>query len=292
MASQTSPINYGSAEFTFPARWCKIKADQSGGALITETTQTVGTLTPEQIEEDRHWWFASRTWALLGMLDRVVPGRNLQVLDVGCGAGNMIHHLGRYGQVQGIEIDPRPVAVAHQRGYDVQQGDATQGLPFEPGSFDLVAALDLIEHNEDDAAILRHCHDVLKPGGHIVITVPAFMWLWSHNDVINAHVRRYTAGELRRKLEQAGFRIRRLTYNNFLVFPLAAAMIMARRGTEHEPELASHHLSEDEYQVEMEPAPPLLNAILSAVGWAEAQMLRWLNLPIGTSIICIAEKPK
>lgn len=253
--------------------------------------ETDRSLTPQQIEEDKHWWFASRTWALLGMLDQVVPDHNLQILDVGCGAGNMIHHLSRHGQVKGVEIDPRPIAVARQRGYDVEQGDATQSLPFEASSFDLVAALDLIEHNKDDMAILRECYRLLSLGGHVVITVPAFMWLWSNNDVINAHVRRYTAGELRDKLQQVGFRIRRMTYNNFLVFPLAAAMILARRGTKREPQLASHHLDEDEYQVEMEPAPPLLNAILSVVGWVEAQVLRWLNLPIGTSIICIAEKP-
>jgi SAM-dependent methyltransferase len=269
-------------------------------------SETVRALTAQQIEEDKHWWFASRTWALLGMLDRVLPGHDgsagpglsgvegltagLRVLDVGCGAGNMIHHLSRYGQVKGVEIDPRPIAVARQRGYEVEQGDATQPLPFESGSFDLVAALDLIEHNEDDMAILRECYRLLNPGGHVVITVPAFMWLWSNNDVINAHVRRYTAEELQAKLQQVGFQVRRMTYNNFLVFPLAAALILARRGTEQEPRLASHHLDEDEYQVEMEPAPPLLNAILSVVGWVEAKILRWMNLPIGTSIICIAEK--
>ena len=135
--------------------------------------KVVRALTPHQIEEDKHWWFASRTWALLGMLDRVMPGHDdspepatstssvrglsgacpeplgfardelrrtvegltagLQVLDVGCGAGNMIHHLSRYGQVKGVEIDPRPIAVAQQRGYEVEQGDATRPLPFEAG---------------------------------------------------------------------------------------------------------------------------------------------------------------
>ena len=243
-----------------------------------------------QIEEDRHWWFASRTWALIGILGRCLPDGDLQVLDLGCGAGNMIHHLSRYGTVQGVEIDPRPLAVARRRGYDVQSGDATQPLPFEEGSFDLVSALDLIEHNEDDVAILREAHRLLRQGGHLVITVPAFMWLWSHNDVINAHVRRYTASELRDKLRQAGFEICRMTYNNFLVFPLAAGLIILRRGTEQEPELASHHLSEDEYQVEMEPVPPLMNAALTMVGRVEAGMLRWMNLPIGTAIICVAQK--
>jgi SAM-dependent methyltransferase len=241
-------------------------------------------------EEDNHWWFASRTRALLAMMDPILPGRDLRLLDVGCGAGNMIHHLSRYGQVKGVEIDPRPVAVAHQRGYDVDQGDATQGLDYGDASFDTVSALDVIEHNEDDMSILREMFRVLKPGGHAVITVPAFMWLWSHNDDINAHLRRYTVGELRRKLQEAGFRIRRMTYNNFFVFPMAAAMILMRRGSDSQPELASHHLSQDEYQVEMEPASPPVNAVLTVVGWMEAQVLRLLSLPVGTSIIAIAEK--
>jgi SAM-dependent methyltransferase len=241
--------------------------------------------------EDKHWWFASRTRALFAVLDRALPGaRPLQVLDVGCGAGNMIHHLGRYGEVKGIEVDPRPVLVARQRGYDVQQHDATRDFPFPEGYFDLVTVLDVIEHNEDDVAVLRSCHRVLKPGGHIVITVPAFRWLWSNNDVINAHVRRYTARELAEKSRKVGFRLRRMTYNNFLIFPLAAALILLRRGSEREPQLASHHLDEGEYQVEMEPAAPPVNFILTGVGWLEAQMLRLVDLPVGTSIICIAQK--
>jgi SAM-dependent methyltransferase len=240
--------------------------------------------------EDNHWWFASRTRALLNMMDRALPGRDLALLDIGCGAGNMIHHLSRYGTVKGVEMDPRPVAIAHGRGYDVDQGDATQGLAYEDASFDVVTALDVIEHNEDDASILREMVRVLKPGGHAVVTVPAFMWLWSHNDDINAHVRRYTAPELRDRLEAAGFQVQRMTYNNFFVFPLAAAMILARRGRDSQPELASHHLSEDEYQVEMEPASPPVNAALTGVGWVEAQVLRWISLPVGTSIIAIAHK--
>jgi SAM-dependent methyltransferase len=245
---------------------------------------------PEQLEEDKHWWFASRTRALLAMMDPILPGRDLKLLDIGCGAGNMIHHLSRYGQVKGVEIDPRPVAVAHQRGYDVDQGDATQGLTYADASFDVVSALDVIEHNQDDMSILREIHRLVKPGGHTVITVPAFMWLWSHNDDINAHIRRYTASELRKKLQDVGFRIRRMTYNNFLVFPMAAALILLRRGRKSEPELASHHLSEDEYQVEMEPASPPVNFVLTIVGWVEAQLLRLVSLPVGTSIIAIAEK--
>jgi len=240
--------------------------------------------------EDKHWWFASRTRALLAMMDRLLPGRNLKLLDVGCGAGNMIHHLSRYGQVKGVEMDPRPVAVARRRGYDVDQGDAARGLAYDDASFDAATALDVIEHNADDVSILREIERVLKPGGQVAITVPAFMWLWSHNDDINAHVRRYTAGELRRKLQATGFRVRRLSYNNCFVFPLAVLLIVLRRRGDRQPELASHHLSQDEYQVEMEPASPPVNAVLTGIGWLEAQVLRWISLPVGTSLIAVAEK--
>ena len=121
------------------------------------------------------------------------------------------------------------------------------------------------------------------------MTVPAFMFLWSHNDDVNRHQRRYTVAELRGKLEQHGFKVLRISYNNFFVFPLAAALILLRRGRA-EPKLASPHVDEDTYQVEMEPAPPALNAILNGIGRLEAVLLRHVNLPFGTSIIAIAER--
>jgi SAM-dependent methyltransferase len=246
---------------------------------------------PIQIEEDKHWWFAGRTWSLLNMIDGVVaPDRTKRVLDIGCGAGNMFHHLARYGPVVGLDNNPKPLAVARERGYDVREGSA-QHLPFDDESFELITLLDTVEHCEEDMAVFRECHRVCAPGGHLAITVPAFMWLWSHNDELNAHQRRYTARELRDKLNRIGFRIRRMTYNNFLLFPMAAGLILLRRKAEQEPELGSPHFDDDSYQVEMEPAPPLMNLALKSITWAESQLLRWLSLPAGTSIICIAKKP-
>ncbi|MCB0210757.1 MAG: class I SAM-dependent methyltransferase, partial [Anaerolineae bacterium] len=225
--------------------------------------------------EDNHWWFSSRTRALNTVIQSLIPQKPaLKLLDVGCGAGNMIHHLSKYGQVKGLEIDPRPVAMARQRGYDVDLFDVTKQMPFDEATFDVITALDVIEHNEDDMAILADSYRVLKPGGHMVITVPAFMFLWTHNDDINAHVRRYTADELTAKLSKTGFKVRRVTYNNFFVFPLAATLLMLRRSTGAKTELASHHMDEDEYQVEMEPASPPVNAALTMVGKVEAGLIR------------------
>jgi ubiquinone/menaquinone biosynthesis C-methylase UbiE len=245
-----------------------------------------------EIEEDKHWWFAGRTWSLLHMLDRVIePDGTKRVLDIGCGAGNMFHHLARYGSVVGVDNNPKPLAIAEERGYDVREGVA-ESLPFDDEAFDLVSLLDTVEHCDDDMAVLRECWRVCAPGGTLLITVPALMWLWSNNDVLNDHKRRYTTKDLSDKLYRLGFRIKRKTYNNFFVFPMAAALILLRREAEQEPELASPHFDDESYQVEMEPAPPSLNSILSGVTWTESQILRWLNLPIGTSIICIAKKPE
>jgi SAM-dependent methyltransferase len=246
-------------------------------------------LTPQQLEEDAHWWFASRTHALLGLLDRQVVGNGGRVLDVGCGAGNMIHHLSRYGSVVGIDNNPKPLEIAHQRGYDARLAQA-EDMPFEDESFDLVTALDVIEHCEDDVRILRECHRVCAPGGLIAITVPAFQWLWSNNDSVNDHKRRYTRAELRAKLEETGFDVRRMTYNNFFVFPAAAPLILARRSAEREPQLATPSTDQEAYQVEMEPTSPPVNAVLSVVGRLEAAVLRITDLPLGTSIICIGAK--
>jgi SAM-dependent methyltransferase len=246
-------------------------------------------LTPQQLEEDSHWWFASRTRALLGLLDKQVADGGLRVLDVGCGAGNMIHHLSRYGSVLGIDNNPIPLEIAHQRGYNARLCDARH-LPFDDEDFDLVTALDVIEHSEDDLQILRECYRVCRDHGMLVVTAPAFQWLWSNNDVVNDHKRRYSRPELRDKIAKAGFQAERLTYNNFFVFPVAAALILARRRSETEPELSAPSTDQEAYQVEMEPASPPVNAILTGVGRLEAAVLRHVDLPFGTSLICIARK--
>lgn len=245
-----------------------------------------------KIEEDNHWWFATRTRAILALLDNYVgegkQGR--KVLDVGAGAGNMMHHLGLYGDIVGLEYNPKPIPIAHQRGFDVRQGSATN-LPFADAEFDLVALLDTVEHIADETAVFNETFRVTKTGGHMLVTVPALMWLWSNNDVINLHERRYTVPELTSKLKAAGWDVPYASYNFTSIFPLSAAMILVRKLLRREPEMASPHFDDDAYQVEMEPAPPTLNRILESVGKVEVALLKRMRLPIGTSIIAIARKP-
>lgn len=241
---------------------------------------------PVVTAEDGHWWFHSRTQALIAVLDPLIRGEG-RVLDVGGGAGNMVHHLARYGSVIGVDNAWAPLAVAWERGYQSLPAEATV-LPFAPESFDLVALLDVIEHSPDDKGMVAEAYRVCRPGGFVVVTTPAYAWLWSHNDVINHHYRRYTASSLREILQGAGFAVRRLSYTYFLVFPAAAGLILTRRALGARPSLATP--DDGAYQVEMEPTPEPLNSILTTVGNWEARLLRRLDLPVGTALLAVAER--
>jgi SAM-dependent methyltransferase len=244
------------------------------------------------LEEDKHAWFAGRTRAIQKYLDAELgtngAASTRRVLDLGGGAGNMAHHLAHYGEVTSIEYNPRPIPIAQQRGVMTAQGSG-DALPFPDATFDLVALLDTVEHIPDELGVFAECARVLKPGGVLLVTVPAYMWLWSYNDAINAHQRRYTADELRLKLELSGLRVSRISYNNFFLFPAVAGIRFLRP---YNPGLKSPHLdaAAEVYQVDMEPIPEPVNTILHGVYWLEAEILARVAFPFGISILCAARK--
>lgn len=174
--------------------------------------------------EDRHWWYRGRRRVLDVALDGLHLSPGARLLDAGCGSGRNMVELQRYGQVTGIELSRPSVQAARER----QVGEVLEGsvldMPFANDSFELAVSLDVIEHLEDDVAALRELRRVVTPEGRLLVTVPAYQWLWSRHDVVNHHHRRYSRATLVAAAEQAGWRCERTTHFNSLLLPPAIAM--------------------------------------------------------------------
>lgn len=180
-----------------------------------------------------HWWYRARREILASLIGRRIElPKDARILEIGCGTGHNVLMLQRFGDVDAIEIDPAARALASERlGKPV--GDAPlPGLPgVEDGAYDLVAILDVLEHVEADVEALKSIARKLKPGGRILITVPAHPWMWSAHDEVNHHKRRYTRRSLREAVADAGLRLDMMSWFNSLLFPLAAAARLAGRVT-------------------------------------------------------------
>lgn len=174
--------------------------------------------------EERHWWYRGRR----SVIEQVIVGLGLpqdtRILDAGCGSGRNMVELARRGNVTGLELSSTSVALARERAAgEVIEGSVLE-TPFADGQFDLVVSLDVVEHLEDDLAALRELRRVTAPGGALLLTVPAYQWLWSGHDEINHHHRRYTRRSLQAVAEHAGWRQERTTYFNSLLLPVAIVL--------------------------------------------------------------------
>ena len=172
-----------------------------------------------QVEDD-HWWFARRRVIVESLLARFGLARGAAILEAGCGSGGNLRMLARRGPVCAMDIDDQAVQFAQARGIgEVAHGRLPDQIPFGDRSFDLVLMTDVLEHLDDDGAALRALRERLRPGGLLLLTVPAFRCLWSPHDVAHHHRRRYRAGQLRKVVSEAGYEICYLSYYNFLLFP-------------------------------------------------------------------------
>ncbi|MSQ26593.1 MAG: class I SAM-dependent methyltransferase [Dehalococcoidia bacterium] len=240
-----------------------------------------------------HWWYTGMRDISLALLAPHLPRQGghggpplredragLSVLDAGCGAGGMLLSLGRLGRAAGIDFSPLALALSRRRGLKRIAQASVTSLPFRDGAFDLVTCFDVLYHLNvaDDRDALWEFHRVLRPGGLLLLRLPAFEWLRSSHDAMVHTRHRYTAGELRSKLETAGFEIVRLTYANTLLFPVAAVSRLWQR-------LRGHAAAAES---DVRPASPLVNGALLLLLQAEAAALRTIDLPVGVSVFCLA----
>jgi SAM-dependent methyltransferase len=235
--------------------------------------------------EDWYWWFVARREAALRFTEDFRPRYEpIRILDAGCGTGALLDRLeGRPGvEVYGLDFSGQALAYTRQRGHvHLVQGDLTC-LPFPDGTFDVVTALDVVEHIREDERALREVNRVLRPGGVLLASVPAFRFLWGPHDTALQHFRRYTAGEMGTLLRRTGFRVSKLTYLLMLLFPafVAQRLLVKLRSRKADPHAQLVRVSES------------VNRFLIRLQAAELAIARKLSLPFGATVFCVAQKPK
>lgn len=238
--------------------------------------------------EKSHWWFRWRYELITGLVGALNPPPNFRILDAGCGTGQMLEHLTRFGHTVGIDSSPEAIHFAASREVDRLVLGSIFDLPFAPESFDCVLSLDVIEHVDDDRQLVRHLYSVVKPGGYLIVTVPAFEALWSEHDEVNWHKRRYRAGQLDQLLRETGLEIERITYCNTVLFaPILAARkfknlknrVRPRRDVAAVPDSDLNEL------------PRPLNEGLFRLMQAERRFMARRDLPFGVSLLAIGRKP-
>jgi ubiquinone/menaquinone biosynthesis C-methylase UbiE len=234
--------------------------------------------------ERDHFWFRGFRRFVRPLLDEATrdrPGR-LRILDCGCGTGNNLLMLRQHGDASGIDITWSGLAYARSRGERrVAQASATS-LPFPDREFDLVTSFDVLYAFDDtmERDALNEMYRVLRPGGHLLVNVAALKFLTGNHSVLGGEVRRYDRQELRDHLIRTGFEVKRLTYTNFTLLPIVAGVRFAQR-------LAGYRESDSELSV---PAKPV-NLTLAAALAVESIALRFLDMPLGSSLLALARKP-
>ncbi|MCR4792054.1 MAG: class I SAM-dependent methyltransferase [Lachnospiraceae bacterium] len=235
--------------------------------------------------ENYHWWFKAKREIVLELAKRYLIPENtvsLRLADVGCGTGLFLHELEKYGDVDGYDYSEHALEYCKMKcNATLHKLDLGIVASWLMPKYDVVFALDILEHIKDDSIALSNIYRMTKPGGHIIITVPAFQWMWSTNDINNMHHRRYSLSDFLKLIDYSGFEIVFSSYYNFWLF-LPIAFIR----------LFSNWLHIDKHSsMEYNSGNGLLNHILYKIFVGEKKHLtKQRSYPFGVSIIAVLEK--
>ena len=179
--------------------------------------------------EDDHWWFRGRRDVLWALLSHAQVRPSPRILDAGCGTGRNLEEFARLGPIEGVDASAEAVGFCDERGVGLVTRANLESLPHDDGAFDLVLACDVIEHVPDAVAALGELRRVAAPNGRLLVTVPAYKWLWSHHDEAHQHQRRYTRATLAAHVTAAGWRpLVESHFNAILLAPIAAVRMLER----------------------------------------------------------------
>lgn len=238
--------------------------------------------------EREHWWFRGRRAVYLQLLEDALGGsRPRRILDVGSGVGGFLPELAQLGeQLLFTEFDAQATRIAAGRNAARGLQARAEALPLARNCVDLACLFDVIEHVEDDVQALREARRVLAPGGKLILSVPAHAWLYSRNDEVAGHVRRYSRSELIRKVDASGLQLLRCTSTNSLLFPGIAGVVLASKLAEHTiPGLKRSEHTNLSWKV-----PRVAHELLYRMFRSELHLSRHWDLPFGHSLLLIAEK--
>ena len=228
--------------------------------------------------EDRHWWYQGRRRVLERAIARLGLPEHARILDAGCGSGRNMVELAHHGVVTGVELSGTSVRLARERDAGEGIEGSVMDMPFDDASFDLTVSLDVIEHLEDDVGALRELRRVTLPGGALLVTVPAYQWLWSGHDEINHHHRRYNRRTLLAAAQSAGWHMESSTHFNLLLLPPA---ILLRALERFKPSTTKSSL-------DLWVPPPPFNWMLRQPLKLEASVIgRGGPIPAGLSLLAV-----
>ncbi len=230
-------------------------------------------------QEDHYWWFLARRRLALSLLNEFAPSSG-QILDLGSGTGAVLADLQTNHRAIGMDFSPHALAFSQERGLKLLVGGDAESLPFAAETFDVVVTLDTLEHVRNDARAVAEIFRVLRPGGVLLMNVPAYRWLWGPHDVALMHHRRYTRGQVIALLKSAGLLVEKASYSVFLLFPVVVAIRILER------------FRRGPAQVRLPSVSPFLNRGLLRLMEIEGNLLRRCNLPYGSSLVAVAKKPR
>lgn len=231
------------------------------------------------VNQDKHWWYLGMSEINNSLIKTFLTKRNnLKILDAGCGPGAMLPTLSKYGDVIGIDVSDEALKYAKKRG-EVIKGDITN-LKFKNQTFDIVICMDVLYHMwvKDETEALREFNRVLKNDGVLLLREPAYNWLRGNEDVGSLTKRRFQRRELENKITQSSFKILKISYANFFLFPI---LLLVRILT---------GLSNKRGSSDMSIPPIFINQLLFYILKIESILLKFISLPFGSSLICVATK--